>query len=371
MKSEHKSLHFANPHAQYLAMKDYIDQAISRVLDSESYILGQEVSLFEEEFSKFVGRKYTIGVNSGTDALILSMRAMNIGSGDEVIAPAFTAVATVAAISAVGATPVLIDINPKTYTIEVSELEKVRSVRTKAVVAVHLYGHPAEMEAISNWCIQNSIELIEDCAQAHGAKWLSRNVGTWGKVGCFSFYPTKNLGGIGDGGAIVTNDERLHSKLVQLRQYGWNKVRESEFKSQVSRLDEIQAAILRAKLGYLAELNESRIRIARIYSENLDSKKFQIPHVAKSARHVFHLYVIRVSDRNNLLDKVQKRGIYPGIHYGLPIHWNKAYAELGRNSRSLLVESETASTEVISLPMYPELLDSDIFRTIEILNQTK
>lgn len=361
-------IHFANPQAQYLSMKDSIDLAVSRVLNSESYILADEVSSFESEFCDYLGRKYFIGVNSGTDALILSMRAMNIGPGDEVIVPSFTALATVAAIVTVGATPVLIDINPLTFNLDVSKLESLYTKQTRAVIAVHLYGSPAEMDLISSWCFEHQVELIEDCAQAHGATWQSQKVGTFGKIACFSFYPTKNLGGIGDGGGIATDDQNIYERLLQLRQYGWDETRNSQIISNVSRLDEIQAAILRVKLRRLDVLNNSRIRIANFYSSNLDTKKFVLPIVADSAKHVFHLYVVRVNNRNEILEKVNRYNIFPGIHYKLPVHLNQSYKTLGEQAKGTLIQSEIAAREVISLPMYPEMLDREISFVTEVLN---
>lgn len=361
-------IHFASPRAQYLSMKDSIDLAVSRVLNSESYILGDEVSSFETEFSNYLGRKFSVGVNSGTDALILSMRAMDIGPGDEVIVPSFTALATVAAISTVGATPVLIDINPLTFTLDVSKLESLRTKRTKAVIAVHLYGNPAEMDLISIWCSEHQIELIEDCAQAHGAVWQSRKVGTFGKIACFSFYPTKNLGGVGDGGGIATDDQNVYQRLLKLRQYGWNDSRDSQIRSNVSRLDEIQAAILRVKLERLDALNESRIRIAHFYFSNLDTEKYVLPIVSASAKHVFHLYVVRVKNRTQVLEKLEKYNVFPGIHYKLPVHLNQSYNALGEEARGSLLQSEIAAREVISLPMYPEMSDAEISFVIEVLN---
>lgn len=361
-------IHFANPHAQYIAMKDTIDLAISRVLNSESYILSNEVTSFETEFSNYVGRKFSVGVNSGTDALILSMRAMDIGPGDEVIVPSFTALATVAAIASVGATPVLIDISASTFTLDVSKLEGLRTKRTRAVIAVHLYGNPAEMDLISLWCSEHKIELIEDCAQAHGATWMSKKVGTFGKIACFSFYPTKNLGGIGDGGGIVTDDQYIYERLLKLRQYGWDDSRDSQIISNVSRLDEIQAAILRVKLGRLDELNESRIRIAKFYSSNLDTEKYVLPEVSVSAKHVFHLYVVRVKNRTQILEKVQKYNVFPGIHYKLPVHLNQSYKALGEQAKGSLLQSEIAAREVISLPMYPEMSETEVSFVTEVLN---
>jgi len=368
MNTSQASFQFANPRAQYLAMKEEIDEAISKVLVSDSYILGPEVAAFESEFAKYIGREFAVGVNSGTDALILSLRALKIGPGDEVIAPSFTAVATIAAISSVGATPVLIDIDSSTFTINFSELDSARSERTKAVIAVHLYGHPAEIDSIAKWCNENRVFLIEDCAQAHGAKWNAKRVGTFGTLACFSFYPTKNLGGIGDGGAVVTEDPRLYERIVELRQYGWNKNRDSQITSPVSRLDELQAAILRVKLRKLDELNSSRIKIANYYLENLDSNKYRLPRVVLGAVHVFHLFVVQVENRSNLLERLKEFNIHPGIHYPIPAHLNSAYNGLDNNIRHSLEQTEKASQAVLSLPMYPELSQEDYSFITGVLN---
>jgi dTDP-4-amino-4,6-dideoxygalactose transaminase len=368
MRSSQFALSFANPQAQYLSMKSEIDDAISKVLVSDSYILGSEVASFEQEFAKYNDISFAVGVNSGTDAIVLSLRALKIGPGDEVIVPSFTAVATVAAITAVGATPILIDIYPSTYTLDFTKFDQVRSKLTKAVIAVHLYGHPADMDLISRWCVENEVYLIEDCAQAHGAAWQSRKVGTFGSLACFSFYPTKNLGAIGDGGAVVTDDPQLRDRLIELRQYGWDNSRDSQVLSTVSRLDELQAAILRVKLRKLDQLNDSRIKIANQYLENLNPIKYVLPTVADGARHVFHLFVVRVQNRETLLEHLNEFNIRPGIHYPRPVHLNSAYKALGNNARSTLYETEKASQTVLSLPMYPELTENEVSFITEVLN---
>lgn len=368
MQKSKVELRFANPRAQYLSMKEEIDLAISKVLDSENYILGREVAGFEQEFASYIGTSFAIGVNSGTDALILSLRALNIGFGDEVIVPSFTAVATVAAITSVGATPILIDIDPLIYSIDISNLDSSRTSKTKAVIAVHLYGHPAQIDTIAKWCESNNIFLIEDCAQAHGAAWNSRNVGTFGIISCFSFYPTKNLGGIGDGGAILTNDPLLNERLIELRQYGWNRSRDARIASSISRLDEIQAAILRVKLRHLDNSNLSRNKIANYYLQNLNSSKFSLPFIAEGAKHVFHLFVIRVTDRKDLIMRLSEFNIHPGIHYPLPVHQNFAYKGLEKNLKAPLINTELAAQSVLSIPMYPELTEKEISYVAEVLN---
>ena len=366
--SSSKIFYFANPRAQYLALKDELSEAMAQVLDSDSYILGSQVALFEEEFASYIGRKYAVGVNSGTDALILSMRALNIGEGDEVIIPSFTAVATAAAVVAVGAQPVFIDIDIESYSLNPELLDSAFSNKTKAVIAVHLYGNPAKIREISEWCAAKSLYLIEDCAQAHGAKSDFSTVGTLGVISCFSFYPTKNLGGIGDGGGITTDNEDLYLRLRMLRQYGWAETRNSQIVSQISRLDELQASILRIKLKHLDSNNQKRISLAHVYDQCLDRTKFILPSVREGNTHVFHLYVVRVSNRSRYLNELPKKNIYPGIHYEWPVHLNDAYkSKIGRISGSLL-NTELASKTVMSLPMYPELTDRDIQYISEVAN---
>ena len=363
-----KKYFFANPRAQYVSMKDEIDAAISSVLNSDSYVLGTQVALFEREFASFVGQEFAVGVNSGTDALILSLRALGIGPGHEVIIPSFTAVATAAAVVAVGANPVYVDIDLDTYTIDPELLGGSVTEKTQAVILVHLYGHPGKVEQIAGWCKKNSLFLIEDCAQAHGAAFNGSKVGTFSDLACFSFYPTKNLGGIGDGGGITTDDENLYHRLRMLRQYGWGETRNSQIASQISRLDEMQASILRVKLRNLNALNSKRVRLAEFYAEYLDQGKFVLPQVLPGNTHVFHLYVTRVENRAKFLSELPKSNIFPGIHYEWPVHLNDAYAsKIGRISGTLH-NTETAAKTVLSLPMYPELSQADIQYISEVVN---
>ena len=363
-----KKYYFANPKAQYLSMKREIDQAISDVLESENYILGTQVEEFEMEFARYIGQKYAVGVNSGTDAIILALKVLNVGQGDEVIIPSFTAVATAAAVVAVGAIPVFVDIGLDDFTIDTSLIEASISKNTKAIILVHLYGHPGKVTEISALCKKYSLFFIEDCAQAHGAEFEGEKVGTFSDLACFSFYPTKNLGGIGDGGGITTNCETLNKNLRMLRQYGWGETRNSQIVSQISRLDELQASILRVKLRNLDVTNQKRIDLAAIYSELLDSEKIILPKVLSGNKHVYHLYVVRVTNRQELLRELPKANIFPGIHYPWPVHLNDAYAsKVGRVSGSLK-NTEFASETVLSLPMYPELSHEDIQYISEVIN---
>jgi dTDP-4-amino-4,6-dideoxygalactose transaminase len=349
----------SNPKAQYLSYKSEIDAAISRVLDSGLYILGNEVRSFEEEFARYIDVAHGIGVGSGTEALHLALSACGIGRGDEVITVSHTAVATVAAIELAGATPVLVDINPDFYTIDPEKIESAITSHTKAIIPVHIYGHPADMDPILEIANNYNLLIIEDCAQAHGAKYKGKRVGSIGNIGCFSFYPTKNLGALGDGGIVVTNYANLASKASQLREYGWTERYVSHFAGWNTRLDEIQAAILRVKLEHLDEDNAKRMDIAARYSHDLKELKVDVPICRENATHVYHLYVIRCILRNEIIAFLRDKGIGASIHYPLPVHLQPAYRGRLRGADSL-PETERAAREIISLPMYPELQEEEI-----------
>ena len=343
----------ANPRAQYLSYKDEIADAIRDVLDSGHYILGHEVASFEREFADYLGADFAVGCANGTDALVLAMRALDIGPGDEVIVPSHTAVPTVAAVVMAGATPVCVDVEPEFYTLDPSRVEAACSDRTKAIVAVHLYGQAAAMDALTDIAKRRGLRLIEDCAQATGASYRSKRLGTIGDIGCFSFFPTKNLGGIGDGGAMVTGDAGLAERLRRLRQYGWDEHRISQEPGVNSRLDELQAAILRVKLRHLDQANADRRALAAQYTRELDAC-VHTPRIREGAEHVFHLYVVRVPDRKALMDHLASADIHAGIHYPVPVHLQPAYK--GRVRKADAMEhTELLSNEVLSLPMYPEL----------------
>ena len=298
----------------------------------------------------------------------IALRALEIGNGDEVILPSHTAVATAAAVVSTGATPVYVDINPSTYTIDPSLFEAAKSSRTKALIAVHLYGQACDMDEILKWTNENGITLLEDCAQAHGAAWKGKRVGTFGLVSCFSFYPTKNLGAVGDGGGILTNDPVIYEKIVRLRQYGWGKARDAEISSTVSRLDEIQAAILRVKLRHLDEMNNARQKHASFYSTHLDNSAINLPMTSTDAFHVFHLYVIQVRNREKFISELRQSSIFPGIHYEYPVHLNSGYRnKIGKVSGNL-THTELVAKRVLSLPMYPELTTQDLERICEAVN---
>lgn len=337
----------------YQNHKEEIDAAIMRVLESGRYILGEDVRSFEEEFARYIGVNYGIGVGSGTDAITLALKACGIGPGDEVITVSHTAVATVAAIELSGATPVLVDISPDTYTLDPDQLQNVITSKTKAVLPVHLYGHPADMDRIVPFAHDHNLFVIEDCAQSHGALLHRKKTGSMGDIAAFSFYPTKNLGAIGDGGMVVTDDADLADKVHQLRQYGWKERNRSNVPGLNSRLDEIQAAILRVKLQYLDNDNLKRRAIACVYRQMLPSKDLVLPREADSIFHVYHQYVIRTSRRDALRAYLATHGVETSIHYPVPVHLQPAYQK--RLDNHTLSKTETICREILSLPMHPFL----------------
>lgn len=355
------------PLSSYLSYKEDIDSAISRVLNSGWYILGKETSAFENEFSEYIGARYGIGVGSGTEALHLSLLACGIGPGDEVITVAHTAVATAAAIELCGARPVFADIDPGRFTIAPELIEDLITDKTKAILPVHLYGHPADMNEIMRIARCHGLFVIEDCAQSHGAAIGERKTGTWGDIAAFSFYPTKNLGAIGDGGIIVTNSPKLAEKVKLLREYGWKQRYISEMPGLNSRLDELQSAILRAKLPHLDEENVRRKKLAEIYNEVLDHEKILVPHEIGNITHVYHQYVIRVRKRDGLRSYLKELGIDTLIHYPVPIHLQPAYHN-DLNSKSGLLETEKACQEILSLPIHPQLTDTQIVQISGFIN---
>lgn len=352
----------ADPGAQLAALRPEIDEAIGRVLNSGYYILGPEVEAFEREFADYIGTTYAVGVANGTDALALGLRALGIGSGDEVITVSHTAVATVAAIEQAGATPVLVDVEPGFLTLDPYLLEEVLSARTRAVVPVHLYGQAADLTKILSFCQRHHLALVEDVSQAHGATWNGVKLGSIGHIGVFSCYPTKNLGALGDAGIVVTNDSATADRLRRLRQYGWKERNMSLEPGANSRLDEIQAAILRVKLRHLDTGNASRRSIADRYTSALAGTSVQTPITRSASEHVFYLYVVEDSDRDALSQNLAQHGVGSAIHYPLAVHQQAAYSGRIRTSRSMTV-TERAVQRIISLPMFPEL-DSEQVREV-------
>lgn len=343
----------AHPLSQYEAYREEIRAAIDRVLDSGQYILGQEVEAFEHELAGYLGAARAVGVNSGTDALFLSMKALGIGAGDEVIVPSHTATPTVAAVSMAGATPVMVDVEDRYYTIDPARVRAAIGTRTRAVIAVHLYGQAAAIEDLQSVCAEHGVHLIEDCAQAFGAERQGRKLGTIGDVGCFSFFPTKNLGAIGDGGAVVTGHGDIADRLRSIRQYGWDAQRIAREPGWNSRLDEIQASILRVKLRHIDRDNARRAALARRYDERLAKLPLGLPPTRDGNRHVYHLYVVQVQQRAELYRYLQDQGIQAGIHYPVACHRMPAFSESGRYGD--MASTDALTDRIISLPLYPEL----------------
>ena len=356
-----------SPKAGYLAHRAEIDEAVARVLASGWYILGAEVSAFEEEFASFLGVRHAVGVASGTDGLRLALRACGVGPGDLVFTVAHTAVATVAAVDMCGATPVFVDIDPATFTMDLARLEEAIAHAPRgaprAVLPVHLYGHPADLSAIAGICRRAGLRLVEDCSQSHGAAWEGKKTGAWGDVAVFSCYPTKNLGALGDAGVVATDDPDLNAQLRLLREYGWRERYVSDVPGENSRLDEMQAAVLRVKLRHLDGGNDARRAAAARYDALLAGAPVVRPRVRPEADPVFHQYVVRSSRRDALRTYLQGAGVGTLIHYPVPVHLQPAYARFAAGAR--LPETEAAAREVLSLPLYPELPESDLARAAE------
>lgn len=343
------------------------EQAALKVLRSGWYILGHEVAAFEKEFADYVGAKFCVGVNSGLDALTLSLRALKIGAGDEVIVPANTYIATVLAITANGATPVFVEPD-EFYNLDSSKVAKAITARTKAIMVVHLYGQAADVEKISKLARENNLALVEDCAQSHGARFNGKMTGTFGDIGCFSFYPTKNLGGFGDGGAIVTDDENLAATIGKLRNYGSKVKYHNELAGVNSRLDEMQAALLRVKLSYLDDLNDERKKIADKYSAEIKNPRLILPKIRDGAEHVYHQFVVRTNQRDEFKDYLERNGIKTVIHYPIPPHLSECYSHLGYK-RGDFPLTEKYSDEVLSLPMFNGMTEEEIDFVTGVCNE--
>lgn len=355
---------FAQPLAQYRAHKTAVDAAIARVLDSGTYIMGEEVAVFERGFAAYCDSPCAVGVGSGTEALVLALKALGIGAGDEVITVAHTAVATVAAVLAIGAVPVLVDVDPVYYTLDPEMLERALSPRSKAVIAVHLYGQAADLDAIGAVAQRAGLALIEDCAQAAGASLHGRRLGGIGRASCFSFFPTKNLGAIGDGGMVVTSDKVLAERVRRIRQYGWDFARRTQEIGVNSRLDPIQAAILSSKLPHLDADNARRGALAARYDAGLADLPLDRPAVRSECQHAFHLYVIACDDRDGLKRSLASAGVDTGIHYPLPVHRQDGYAPRVRIAGDGLPVTDRLAGRILSLPLFPELGDDEADRVI-------
>lgn len=354
----------ADPLAQRIALEAELHKAIERVMAGGHYILGPEVEAFESEFAAYIGVRNAIGVANGTDAIALALRALGLGPGDEVITVSHTAVATVAAIEMAGCTPVLVDVEPGYLTLDPAKLDEVFTKRTRAVVAVHLYGQPADLDRIQDFCARTGVALVEDVSQAHGARWGGRRVGSFGHVAAYSCYPTKNLGALGDAGIVTTNDPSIADRLRRLRQYGWATRNDSMEAGVNSRLDEVQAAVLRVKLRHLDEHNATRRAIARRYTEELAESAIRPLSIRSEVEHVFHLYVVEHHNRNALARCLAQRGVATAIHYPLAVHQQPAYRNRVATSDCLDV-TEKAAERIISLPMFPELTPAQVNWTID------
>jgi dTDP-4-amino-4,6-dideoxygalactose transaminase len=346
---------------QYEEHKEAFQEAINAVLSTTSFVLGKDVESFEKNFASFIGATYAVGVASGTDALHLALRAAGIGPGDEVITVTNTFFATVAAIELAGARSVLVDCNPATYLIDVSGVEKAVTPKTKALIPVHLFGQVAPMDEINAIAARYNLAVIEDACQAHGARYKNRGAGTLGKVAAFSFFPGKNLGAFGDGGAVTTEDKEVYEKLLALRNYGSPKKYYHPTFGMNSRLDSIQAAVLNVKLKYLAGWNESRQRAAARYRKNLaGNPRITLPALAPYSTHVYHLFVIQVDgNRDEIMKKMADKGIFCGIHYPIPIHLQASCSSLGYR-QGAFPHAEAIALRMISLPIYPEINDEQI-----------
>jgi dTDP-4-amino-4,6-dideoxygalactose transaminase len=358
---------FCDLKKQYFSLRKEINTEINKVLKSGRFILGDYVEKFEKEFAKYCGVKFAVGVNSGTDALLFSLKALNL-SGYEIITAANTFVATVESIVHAGCKPVLVDVDPDTYNINTHEIKRKITSKTKAIIPVHLYGQMANMDEILKIAKKYNLYVIEDACQAHGAEYKGKKAGSFGNLACFSFYPSKNLGAYGDGGVIVTNDEKLAETLKKLRDHGSIKKYQHEILGYNSRLDAIQAAILSVKLKHLDKWNRLRIRNANLYNKFLSKIPYvKIPRKLAEAKHVYHLYVIKLEDksmRDNLRDYLHLKGIECGIHYPIPIHLTEAFKFLGYQEGDFPI-TEKCSRTILSLPMYPELKKSEIKYVVE------
>lgn len=356
---------FVNLKEEYQSLKSEINPKIHSILKNGYYVLGDEVEKFEEDFSNYLGAKHAISVNSGSDALFLAIKSLGIGKKDEVITVPHTFISTVDAIVRNGATPVFVDVEPDTYCINASLLEDKITKKTKAILPVHLYGHPADMDRIRELADNYGLFLIEDACQAHGAEYKGKKLGSIGDIGCFSFYPTKNLGAYGEGGMVVTDNDKLAEILRQLRNYGQSKKYYHDFPGFNSRLDELQASILRVKLKYLDEWNKRRRKVAEIYNNHLQNLNLKLPFEKKDSKHVYHLYVIRSKNRDFLKNELLKKGIQTQIHYPIPIHQQKAYLNSCKNVR--LPVTEEICKEILSLPMNQFLKDDDVIYISEMI----
>lgn len=362
------NIHVANPKLEYVQLKEEIDEALKAFLKSGNYILGEQVALFEKEFAKYLGAEHCIGVANGTDAIVLALKAVGVGVGDEVITTPHTAVATVAAIEQTGAIPVLVDIDPVTRCIDPAKITDAVSEKTKAVLPVHIYGQPADMESIMAIAKQHDLKVIEDCAQAHGAMLGEKHVGSFGDAATYSFYPTKNLGALGDGGAVVTNNDSIAEYIRYARQYGWKEKQNSSFPGVNSRLDEMQAAILRVKLKHLPFFIEKRNKLAKAYDTNLSGTSLELPKLYDNHTHAMHLYVIETDDRDGLAEYLKNNAIGTALHYPYAVHQQPAYKDRIKIAGEL-TNTEQFYKRLLSLPMHVFLQTDEVEMVCKKINE--
>ncbi|MBI5416098.1 MAG: DegT/DnrJ/EryC1/StrS family aminotransferase [Candidatus Omnitrophica bacterium] len=340
---------------QYHAIKDKVDAGLKKVFEDGSFILGPQEKAFEEEFARYCEAQYAVGVNSGTDALYLALLALDIGPGDEVIVPTFTFIATALCVSYTGARPVFVDIEDRTYNIDPARFKAAVTRKTKAVIPVHIYGQPANMDEINAIAQKHKIAVVEDACQAHGATYNGKKAGSLGEVSCFSFYPTKSLGAFGDGGMVVTSDKNIYEKMFMLRDYGRKGRYDHKIQGYNSRLDTVQAVVLSAKLPLLDEWNRMRNGVAASYCKLLENESgIKVPVIQKDRTHVFQTFAVRLSNRDKICEAMQKSGAGVLIHYPIPLHLQEAYAELGYKKGDFPV-AEQLCREILSLPMFPHM----------------
>lgn len=346
---------FVDFREQYHAVKDKVDAGLKKVFEDGSFILGPQEKAFEEDFARYCGTQYAVGVNSGTDALYLAMLALDIGPGDEVIVPTFTFIATALCVSYTGAKPVFVDIEDQTCNIDPALFEAAITPKTKAVIPVHIYGQPADMKEINAIAAKHKIAVVEDACQAHGAMYNGKKTGALGDIACFSFYPTKSLGAFGDGGMVVTGNKSLYEKTLMLRDYGRAGRYNHKIKGHNSRLDTVQAVVLAAKLPLLDQWNKMRNDVAAHYGKLLKSAEGVVtPAIQKGRTHVFQTYAVRLPNRDKICEAMKAKGVGVLIHYPIPLHLQEAYADLGHKRGDFPV-SETIAKEILSLPMFPHM----------------
>ncbi len=363
------NVQFIDFREQYNIIKDEIDVGLKQVFEKGNFILGQEEKDFELEFARYCQARYGVGVNSGTDALYLAMASLDIGPGDEVILPTFTFIATALCVSYTGAKPVFVDIEDITYNLDPKKVEKALTKKTKAILPVHIYGQSADMDEILKIAKKNNIKVVEDAAQAHGASYQGKRIGSLGDISCFSFYPTKSLGAFGDGGMIVTDNKEIYEKILMLRDYGRTGRYEHKIKGYNSRLDTVQAVILSAKLKRLDSWNKMRADNALYYCELLKGVKgVKTPQIKKNRNHIYQTFAVRLKNRDQVCEGMKQKGIGVLIHYPIPLHLQEAYKELGHKAGDFPI-AEGVSREILSLPMFPHMTKKQIKYVCDCLKE--